>query len=142
MMQECLIWEQSTRSNGYGQTFVDGKNRAAHIVAWEALYGPVPKGMYLDHICHNQDAKAGKCEGKECSHRACYNPNHLRVVTPSENTRSGLWGIDTKAECPQGHDYTNPNNIMIRANGRRECAQCNRTRSRKVWATRVKKGVN
>lgn len=132
-MNECLLWEKSVRSTGYGNSFVDGKNKAPHIVAWEIFYGPVPKGMHLDHTCHNEAAAKGECDSKNCIHRRCYNPNHLRVVTPSENTKAGLHSVDVKASCPKGHSYKDPSNIAIRKDGKRECAECNRERSRRNW---------
>ena len=133
MMQECLIWEKPAKTHGYGQTFVDGRIQRPHRVAWEALYGEIPAGKVIDHTCHNEAAAKGECEGGNCIHKLCYNPNHLRLVTQSENTLAGLHSIDVKATCPQGHDYQNPDNIMIRANGKRECAECNRVRSKNNW---------
>jgi len=135
MMQECLLWEYSLKGEGYGQLWTDGKNKAAHIVAWEALYGAVPKGKYLDHICHNDAAKKGECSGNaDCLHRRCYNPNHLALVTPSQNTLAGLHSMDVKKTCPKGHSYRNPENIMVRKNGKRECAECNRQRAKLNYA--------
>lgn len=68
---ECLIWIAST-ANGYGRMSIDGeKNRSAHRYAWERVNGPVPDGMYIDHICWN---------------KACVNVEHLRLASPSQNT--------------------------------------------------------
>jgi len=128
-MNECLIWEKSTRSNGYGQTFVDGKNHAAHRVAWMALYGEIPKGKVIDHQCHNEAAAKGECNGGKCIHRRCFNPNHLRLTTLKENTLAGMHAIDVKGGFKCGHLMIQEN-IMTRKNGVRECAECNRIRSR------------
>ena len=133
MLTDCLIWNKSVRTNGYGQTFVDGKNMAAHRVAWMALYGPIPEGMYVDHVCHNEAAAKGECDGGNCQHKLCYNTNHLRVVTPSENTLAGLHGIDTRGGFKCGHEMIE-SNIMTRKSGHRECAECNRNRASAYYA--------
>ena len=133
MLAECLIWEKSSYHNGYGQTFVDGKNQAVHRVAWQALYGEIPKGKVVDHVCHNEAAAKGECTGGNCKHRLCYNTNHLRLTTLKENTLAGLHAIDVKGGFKCGHDMIQEN-IMTRKTGHRECAECNRARSRKNWA--------
>lgn len=66
----CWEWSASTNSHGYAQISVDGVHRGAHRVSWEFAHGPIPDGMFLDHRCAN---------------RKCVNPEHLRVVTASEN---------------------------------------------------------
>ena len=54
------LWTRSRNSGGYGQFWVDGKLRKAHIVAWELIVGPVPaEGL------HNR-----------CGVHHCCNPNH------------------------------------------------------------------
>lgn len=136
-MDNCLIWEKSTRTNGYGQVWVDGKNQAAHRVAWQALYGEIPDGKILDHICHNEAALKGECEGGNCEHRKCYNPNHLRLTTPQENTLAGLHAIDTRGGFKCGHEMIEAN-IMTRKSGHRECAECARQRSNKYYHEVVK----
>jgi HNH endonuclease len=69
----CWLWT-GTRigRTGYGHISLNGQTTLAHRWAWEFLIGPIPKGMQLDHLCRV------KC---------CVNPDHLEVVTPSENTR-------------------------------------------------------
>jgi hypothetical protein len=42
----------------------------AHRLAYEALVGPIPEGMTLDHLCPT---------------RHCVNPKHLEPVTHSVN---------------------------------------------------------
>ena len=137
MLDECLIWDRSVKSGGYGQTFVDGKNTTPHRVAWMALYGPIPEGMYVDHMCHNEAAAKGECAGGNCQHKLCYNTNHLRVVTPGENTRSGLQGIETKGGFKCGHEMIEKN-IMTRKTGHRECAECARQRSSAYYYSKKK----
>lgn len=76
---QCWIWLKGIRPDGYGQAMTrinkKAKLKRAHVLVWEWAYGPVPKGLYLDHLCRT---------------RSCVNPNHLRVVTFVENVRCGL----------------------------------------------------
>lgn len=131
-MNDCLIWEKSRKTNGYGQTFADGRNQPAHRVAWQALYGEIPEGMYLDHVCHNEAVARGECDGGNCEHRACYNPNHLRLATPQENTLAGLHAIDVKGGFKCGHEMIE-RNILTRKSGHRECKECLRVRAKRIY---------
>jgi len=142
-MSECVIWHKSKNEKGYGQDYLNGKNTKAHRAAWIRAYGEIPKGMIVDHKCHNEAAKLGEClGGVTCLHRACVNIDHLQLATQSQNVSSGIWSIDVKATCPKGHSYKDERNIMTRANGVRECAECNRERARRNWANRnVKVGA-
>lgn len=78
----CWVFTGGLRTDGYGQFWVGpdrnrGKIRKAHHVSL-LLHGwpeeKIPKdsrGMVIDHICRN---------------KACVNPDHLRLVTQTENT--------------------------------------------------------
>jgi len=64
---DCHIFNRDARDgkNGvYG--VIGGKSRLAHIVAWEALNGALPRGLTLDHLCEI---------------KLCVNPDHLRLST-------------------------------------------------------------
>lgn len=81
-MGECLVWTGRINRNGYGRIYHDGDERMAHRVTYEAVIGPIPEGMLLDHRCRT---------------RCCVNPAHLEPVTHSENTLRGqalLFGRD------------------------------------------------
>jgi hypothetical protein len=67
----CWVYEQVDRL-GYGRVKAGGKNLLAHRVVYEALVGPVPDGLELDHLC---------------AVRNCVNPGHLEPVTRAENNR-------------------------------------------------------
>jgi hypothetical protein len=138
IMNECEIWQGSKRKNGYGVKVVNYKRKAAHRWAWEIVIGEIPEGYVLDHKCHSQAVSKGECQGGfTCVHRACINLDHLELVTQSENVRRGLHAIENRATCKKGHDYKDPNNIMIRANGKRECSQCNRDRASMNYRKKV-----
>jgi hypothetical protein len=139
-MSDCIAWTGQIRVQGYGCKYVgQGKRVAAHRWAWEQVYGPIPDGMVLDHTCHSKAVLKGECAGGwSCAHRRCVNIDHLELVTGKENNRRGANIIENRPTCKKGHSYTNPHNIMVRANGKRECAQCNRERSSMNWKLRKK----
>lgn len=62
----CLPWVGLLSPKGYGRF----RGKLAHRFAWEKLNGPVPPKHELHH---------------ECTHRACVNVNHLRLVTKAEH---------------------------------------------------------
>jgi len=77
----CWVWRGSRFRTGYANIANDpGKTRLAHRVVYEALVGPIPQGLVLDHLCRV---------------RHCINPEHLELVTGLENTRRGLKGVLT-----------------------------------------------
>ena len=122
-MIECIEAKTTTIVNGYHKVRF-GKNKyRAHRWVWELVNGKIPEGLVIDHICRN---------------RACVAIDHLRMVTQQENIMAGLHNIDKRSNCNQGHPFIKEN-IMVRKNGRRECAECNRERSRRNWA--AKKGA-
>ena len=58
--------------NGYGLIWKDGSLVTAHLLAYQRVYGNVPEGLELDHLCSNP---------------GCCNPDHLEAVTHTENVR-------------------------------------------------------
>lgn len=54
----CVVTLYSVGSHGYGQIGWHENGRRvmaiAHRVAWEAVHGPIPNGLTVDHICRNR----------------------------------------------------------------------------------------
>lgn len=121
-MTTCIESKKNITTNGYSRLRFGNKRIQAHRWVWELMNGPIPKGMVVDHMCSN---------------RRCIALDHLRLVTQQENIMAGLHSIDNRSYCNQGHQFEG--NIMVRKNGKRECAECNRVRARAVYARKKAK---
>ena len=99
---------------GYGRIWTGPgpRRQVTHRVAYEAVKGPIPPGLDLDHLCRN---------------RACCNPDHLEPVTRAENVDRGEGRRRT--HCPAGHPYS-PENTFLH-HGKPACRECNRIRARR-----------
>lgn len=100
----CWLWTGTT-NGGYGH-FWHGTGRVyAHRWSYEHLVAPIPDGLTLDHLCHNDADCPG---GTDCPHRRCVNPYHLDPVPSKVNTLRGL-AITAqharKTVCARGHEY-------------------------------------
>ena len=115
MQGKCWTWRRSLDPEGYGQTNRRSQHVKAHRRAWEALVGPIPDGIHLDHLCRN---------------RACVRPAHLDPVTCRENVLRGIGPSARnarKTHCASGHPFSG-SNLRIISRGKRECVIC-----RRVW---------
>lgn len=131
----CWLW-LGRMAGGYGCFLIgsrtDGSRRSAraHRVAYEALVGPVPPGLELDH--------------RRCSTPSCVNPQHLEAVTHQVNVlrgRSPAAHFASVTHCPRGHAYdVNNTRYAARANGRqaRVCRQCENANRRAQRAGRTR----
>lgn len=101
----CWLWTGSVSVKGYGITTISRRLTRAHRVLYEMKYGPVPKGLELDHLCRQP---------------CCVNPDHLEAVTHSVNVLRGI---------PFRRPMQKPRRCMARlwhGPGHQSSAQCER----------------
>lgn len=124
----CWQWNAGCTSFGYGKFSVGRRTVLAHRYAYEAMFGPVPTGLQLDHLCRNP---------------GCVNPDHLEPVTSAENVRRGaLPGLVAArnslarqaTECQRGHPFDEANTYIH--SGKRCCKACKADRCRRYRADR------
>lgn len=111
----CWHWIGFISNDGYGKF----SSTLAHRLVYELLVGPIARGHWVDHQCHNWDLDC--TAGPGCLHRRCVNPAHLEAVLPVVNLRRGL--SERKLACVHGHPYDEAN-TKITANGHRQCRRC------------------
>lgn len=116
----CWMWRGARSELGYGRFRLPDRLVQAHRFSYEALVGPIPEGMTLDHICRNPP---------------CVWPDHLEPVAIGENTRRGLMPEILRqraaaiTHCPKGHPYDDENTYRDSRNCR-QCKECNREQAR------------
>ena len=111
MLNECWLWTGAKNSNGYGTTRVAGRSTYVHRAVYEAVVGPIPDGLEMDHLCRV---------------RHCYNPRHLEAVTHAENNRRKP-PTPPRTHCPAGHRYAGTRQSGGGL-GKPFCRTCNRER--------------
>jgi hypothetical protein len=73
---ECWGWlGPDNGKEGYGLFYAGGKTHLIHRLFYEHIFGPIPKGLVIRHICHN---------------RKCLNPKHLLAGTQQENIQDSV----------------------------------------------------
>ena len=105
----CWLWLGAT-SKGYGTINVSGKNVRVHRFVYEAMRGPIPPGLFTDHLCRV---------------RCCINPDHMEPVTNKENVLRGIGRTAVNARkkyCKNGHPFDENNTFKVRKG--RECHKC------------------
>lgn len=139
------IFGSSISQFGYSRKTKNGKTYQSHRLVWEELYGEIPKGMVIDHVCHNVAIANDMCLGEKfCIHRSCINPAHLRMITSQENQLEGLNGLRNRKYCKNGHELAvvgvSPRN---RNTGRtnlccNECTRINNRASQRRYREKIK----
>ena len=117
-MDDCIPWRGEITAEGYGRKNIGGRKYTAHVLTWEAVHGPVPKGYELHHVCEN---------------KACVNVGHLECLTRLEHRRRHL--REPKAYCKHGHPLDEVNVYLWR--GKRFCRTCRVARTA-AWRKRNK----
>lgn len=109
----CWLWLGSLKHDGYS-------TGGQHARAYEAFHGPIPRGLEIDHLCNVP---------------SCVNPDHMEVVTHSENMKRRFArerGHDIRAlkegHCARGHDLA----ITRRASGHCKCCESITKRERRI----------
>lgn len=132
-VRQCWEWRSYIDPSGYGKMSINGRPHSAHVLASTISSGPIPDGLWIDHICMN---------------RKCVNPAHLRRVTPkissTENTNGAAARNKNKTHCDNGHPYNEKNTVIkkCKSGPYRRCRVCisehkKRARLAKVRAAEI-----
>lgn len=105
----CWPWVGVINGNGYGML---GTQRG-HVLLFELMVGPVPRGFHVHHLCQN---------------RRCVRPDHLAALSHKDHMAVHAALV---THCKWGHDLSDTG-WYYRNNGGRECRMCCIERSRRA----------
>lgn len=118
----CWLWTTTaSTSNGYPQFRCGERMVLCYRFSYEQVVGPVPEGLQLDHLCHNEHPTCAG--GPDCPHRKCVNPDHLEPVTNNENQGRRV-GMHYAPMCRNGLHSMNDDNVRVTSTGIRVCRTC------------------
>lgn len=113
----CWEWQGNIDKNGYGT--YGKRNHMVHRVVYELLVDKLGAEDSIDHLCLN---------------RCCVNPNHLEVVSLSENILRGgnPYAVNArKTVCGKGHEFNDNNTYIHPKRGHRQCKICRNEATRR-----------
>jgi len=113
----CWIYSGQPSAR-YADVKVNKKRIGIHRWAYEHFIKNILEGFQIGHICKNTK---------------CWNPEHLRAVTPKENQLNN-WVIQksiAKTHCDYGHLFSSKNIYWY--NGHRRCKTCRALSSKTRW---------
>lgn len=114
----CWLWTGTTRQDGYGRFWLNGRDWRAHRASFLHFKGPLEHGYEPDHLCRR---------------RHCVFYGHLEAVTQRENVLRGesFAALNArKVSCIHGHDEW----AIARVSGWRYCKACHRISQAKINA--------
>ncbi len=111
----CWLWHGASSSRqGYGAVTINKRSQPAHRVSYERAKGPIPSGLFLDHLCRVT---------------CCVNPDHLEPVTCKVNLNRGIHRNAVKTSCIRGHAFDEANTLVL-PGGKRRCRACGKEAQR------------
>jgi hypothetical protein len=121
----CWTLNGNLASGNYTNITLNRVRGRAHRMLMQMLAESIiPMDKDVDHMCHNESAAKGECKGGDsCRHRACFNPNHLRITSRSVNISNGYRAYWNQATCPSGH-IRNMQNTRFDTYDRPFCWEC------------------
>lgn len=132
---ECWIWQGVKTPDNYGYmrqaNMVNGKEESyinifVHRLAYYINYGEITDGLVVDHTCHNPKLCNG---GKECKHRSCVNPTHLKLTTMLENRTRSVMSSAIKGKCRNNLHEWNEANVQVLGSGKKVCYPCKKAQN-------------
>jgi hypothetical protein len=113
---DCLLWVGAHDENGYGRIGFESGTKLSTHAAWYLATGEWPK----DCLLHR------------CDTPACVAFSHLREGSQADNVADmmakGRHVYHRKTHCDRGHPLSG-DNLRLRPDGTRNCAECVRRRS-------------
>ena len=71
-VSQCWVWPKNKDRDGYGRVCHKGKEQFVHRLSYSFWVGDLKSDRVIMHTCDN---------------RACYNPQHLKQGTVSDNNK-------------------------------------------------------